>query len=90
MKSENIERLRALVGDRTDDEALTILEVINDKDESEDWRTRYDELDKEWRTRYAKAFETGTNEKIIEKKKEESEEEKEEKRLASLHLNDLF
>lgn len=55
-------RLKALIGDRDDDETLGILQDINDtvtdlrKSSNEDWKAKYEENDKAWRTKYKEAF----------------------------------
>lgn len=52
------EKITAFVGDRNDDEALSILEDVADTltDEPEDWHEKYNALDAEWRERYRKRF----------------------------------
>lgn len=59
-KGELLERLRAFIGDRTDDDALAIIEDVNDSiiepAEGEDWEQRYKENDAMWRERYKARF----------------------------------
>ena len=59
------EKITAFVGDRADDEALSILEDVADTltDEPEDWHEKYNALDAEWRERYRKRFNGLTDEK---------------------------
>lgn len=57
MKQATKDALLAFVGDRTDDEAISILETIND--DGEDWYQKYIDNDKEWRERYAARFKEG-------------------------------
>lgn len=61
MKQTTKDALLAFVGDRTDDEAISILETINDDgiDDGEDWYQKYVDNDKEWRERYAARFKEG-------------------------------
>lgn len=62
---ENIlNRISAILGDRTDDDALGLLEdvtdTLNDYDgrlkESGDWKAKYEENDKSWRDKYRERF----------------------------------
>ena len=52
------DKIIGVVGDRTDDEALSILEDVADTlvDEPEDWHEKYNQLDAEWRKRYRDRF----------------------------------
>lgn len=61
MKQATKDALLAFVGDRTDDEAISILETINDDgiDDGEDWYQKYIDNDKEWRERYTARFKEG-------------------------------
>lgn len=61
MKQATKDALLAFVGDRTDDDAISILETINDDgiDDGEDWHQKYVENDKEWRERYTARFKEG-------------------------------
>lgn len=61
MKQTTKEALLAFIGDRTDDEAISILETINDDgiDDAEDWHQKYLDNDKEWRERYTARFKDG-------------------------------
>lgn len=62
MKEKTRNRLTEIIGDRTDDEAIEILELINDDgiDDGVDWEKKYKENDAEWRQRYTKRFLDGT------------------------------
>lgn len=61
-RDEILAAIRARLGDDTSDEALTIIEDIDDTFRDyetrtgEDWRARYDELDAQWRKRYRDRF----------------------------------
>lgn len=61
MKQETKDALLAFIGDRTDDEAISILETINDDgiEDDEDWHQKYVDNDKEWRERYTARFKEG-------------------------------
>ena len=61
MKQATKDALLAFVGDRTDDDAISILEPINDDgiDDGEDWHQKYVDNDKEWRERYTARFKEG-------------------------------
>lgn len=79
-KNELMEKLKALIGDRTDDEALTFIEDVSDTVEAnkseEDWKTKYEENDKMWREKYRDRFYNGDeNEDEKDSKKEDKNEE---------------
>ena len=61
MKQETKDALLAFIGDRTDDEAISILETINDDgiEDGYDWHQKYADNDKEWRERYRARFKDG-------------------------------
>ena len=57
--------LQSLIGERTDDEAITFLEnardtlTAKDNKNTVDWKQKYDENDAAWRKRYMDAFYSG-------------------------------
>ena len=62
---EILESVRARVGEQTDDETISFLEDVSDtltdletkaNGDGENWKTRYEENDKEWRRRYTERF----------------------------------
>lgn len=59
---ELIEKVKARIGEDTSDEAISFLEDVTDtiadyNDKlKEDWKTKYEENDKEWRKRYTDRF----------------------------------
>lgn len=61
-RDEILAAIRSRLGDDTSDDALTIIEDIDDTFRDyetrigEDWRGRYDELDAQWRKRYRDRF----------------------------------
>ena len=61
MKQETKDALLSFIGDRTDDEAISILETINDDgiEDGEDSHRKYVDNDKEWRERYTSRFKEG-------------------------------
>lgn len=61
--AEILEMVSSLVGESPDDEKLTLLEDISDTlaertapAPTEDWKAKYEELDKSWRERYRARF----------------------------------
>lgn len=85
-RDEILAAIRSRLGDDTSDDALTIIEDIDDtfKDyetrTEEDWKSKYDELDAQWRKRYRDRFfqkanneETTTEDDNEEDFKDESE-----------------
>lgn len=85
-KEELLEKVRAYVGDRTDDDTIEIIEDISDSFDTSDvdeWKQKYEENDKMWRDKYVSRF--------YDKKEEEFEapsEHEEEKEYSS--YEDLF
>lgn len=63
-KEEIIKKVNDLLGDNSDDESLAFLENVTDTlsdyekkiSDSGDWKTRYEENDKEWRKKYRERF----------------------------------
>ncbi len=64
-REEILEAVRERVGEQTDDETITFLEDVSDtltdletraNGDGEDWRTKYEENDREWRRRYTERF----------------------------------
>lgn len=58
-KEELLEKVKTYVGDRTDDETISLIEDINDSVEvvdGENWKEKYDALDNEWREKYIARF----------------------------------
>lgn len=70
-KSQVMEQVKGLIGENADDSTLKFLEDISDtlddletksKGDGEDWKAKYDELDKSWRDKYRERFFSGTSE----------------------------
>lgn len=61
-RDELMERIRSRIGDDTSDEALSLIEDFTDTFSDletrvgEDWKSKYDELDKAWREKYKARF----------------------------------
>ena len=79
------------LGDRTDDEAIALLETIdNEGVDEENWKQKYEDNDAEWRKKYTERFKVGyavvpaTPEPLPEVPIDEEE------RLESLNLNDIL
>ena len=103
---EFMNSVRAIVGDRDDDEALKFIEDCKDTitGEKDDWKSKYDEvvkekeeLDKSWRAKYKERFyssDTNINENNTKDNNEHSNpldtRTEEEKRAESITINDLF
>lgn len=82
---ELIAKIKTKIGEDTSDESIELLEDVTDtfnaNNDGEDWKTKYEENDKEWRKKYIDRFSgSGGNEP------EEEEEEEEEKTT----FEDLF
>lgn len=92
-REELIEDVKAFIGDRTDDEAIALLENVSDsmvtEEPGEDWKTKFEENDREWRKKYMERFSAPTEkpEKTdTESEEDEVEDETEEKET----IDDLF
>lgn len=68
-KEEILTQIRDMIGDSTDDNALSILENVTDTfqdletraADQTDWQARYNQLDQEWRQRYRDRFTSGSD-----------------------------
>lgn len=64
-----LSRINAILGDRSDDEALSFIEDATDTfdditskaSDPEDWKKKYEDNDKEWRDKYRKRFFDGAS-----------------------------
>lgn len=85
--------LQELIGERTDDEALAFIEDFNDSveelsnNDSEDWKTKYEQNDAEWRKKYRDRFFNGKADEDIKDPKAKPQEETEEEKTT---IDDLF
>lgn len=78
------------LGDRTDDEAIALLETIdNEGVDEENWKQKYEDNDAEWRKKYTERFKEGKP--VVAPTPEPKEEPiDEEERQESLNLDDLL
>lgn len=57
---ELITKIKAKIGDDTSDESIELLEDVSDtfnaNNDGENWKTKYEENDKEWRKKYIERF----------------------------------
>ena len=64
-KEELIEEIRAVVGDDTSDNVITLIENVSDTvteletSDGEEWKQKYEENDKMWREKYISRFTEG-------------------------------
>lgn len=66
-KEDFLSKLQGLIGDSADDETLAVIEDFTDTyndleartNDTEDWKTKYEENDKEWRDKYKARFFSG-------------------------------
>lgn len=91
-KEELMTLIKEYIGDDTSDKALEIVEDTSDTiddlstGDGEDWKSKYDELDKTWREKYKSRFFEST-----EKEKQEDNEEVEEDEIKKNYkYEDLF
>lgn len=77
-RDELITAVNTIIGETPDDNGLSLLEDISDTfasyDDTEDWKTKYEENDAEWRKRYKERFE-GKN-VIVEENEDDDKKEK--------------
>ena len=80
------------LGDRTDDEAITLLETIdNEGVDEENWKQKFEDNDAEWRRKYTERFKEGKPANVPQPTPEPKEEPiDEEERQESLNLDDLL
>ena len=95
-KEDFLQRLQSRIGEDTSDEALQFLEDMTDTynefetrsatNDSDEWKTKYDELDQSWRQRYKERFlnTQTTDEEVLNKQKENVVEDGEEKTFDDL------
>ena len=76
-KEELIEYVKGYIGDNTDDKSIELLENVTDsvEESSEDWESKYKELDNEWRRKYIERFSGGVDtSEVVEETIEDVEE----------------
>lgn len=92
-KEDLLNAIKEIVGDDTSDKTITFIENVTDTiedfetrtNDSENWKTRYEENDKAWREKYKDRF-FGNKEDI----KEDFEEKEEEETDTPKTFDDLF
>jgi hypothetical protein len=76
---ELIAKIKTKIGEDTSDESIELLEDVTDtfnaNNDGEDWKTKYEENDKEWRKKYIDRF-SGSGGSEQDEEEEEEEEEK--------------
>jgi hypothetical protein len=91
-KEQYLSKLQTLIGDNTDDEALTVLEDFTDTynemenaitNDGENWEQKFKENDEAWKKKYRDRF---FNPQPEEEKLEEEQEEEEK----TITISDLF
>lgn len=91
--AELLETVKKFIGDRTDDEALNLIEDVKDsyatETDGEDWKKKYEDNDKAWREKYKARFFEATEEKPKDKTELDNGGE-EEVTLTDTTLSDLF
>ena len=71
-KEELIEEIRAVVGDDTSDNVITLIENVSDTmteletSDGEEWKQKFEENDKMWREKYISRFTEGATEPTAE------------------------
>lgn len=71
-KEDYIARVKARLGEDLTDEDIAFLEDMTDTYEdlegrvAEDWKARYDALDREWREKYVERFNSGSGISYVE------------------------
>ena len=79
------------LGDRTDDEAIALLETIdNEGVDEENWKQKYENNDAEWRKKYTERFKEGKTVVLPTPEPKPDDPNDEEERLENLNLNDLL
>lgn len=76
---ELIAKIKAKIGEDTSDESIALLEDVTDtfnaNNDGEDWKTKYEENDKEWRKKYIDRFSgSGSGDSDPDEEEEEEEE----------------
>ena len=103
-KESFMNKIKERIGDDTSDEALAFMEDMTDtfndlesKSNSagkDDWKAKYDALDKQWREKYKQRFFEGSDETSKDKGNNDDQPEDdrsdEEKRAEEIEFNDLF
>lgn len=78
-KADLLATLQSILGERDDTEAIGFIENLTDTvtdyesktADQTDWRTKFEENDKEWKRKYKERFFSSEAEEIIEEQKED-------------------
>lgn len=79
-KEDFFSKIKARIGDDSSDDALSFIEDMTDTfndlesrtNDSENWKQKYDDLDKTWREKYrARFFDAGTTPEDVKKDQED-------------------
>ena len=74
---ELIAKIKTKIGEDTSDESIELLEDVTDtfnaNNDGEDWKTKYEENDKEWRKKYIDRFSGSGGSEPDEEEEEEEE-----------------
>lgn len=105
-KKDFMEKVKAVLGDRDDDDALSFLEDCNDTitENADPYKEKYEaavkekeELDKQWRTKYKERFYSSDDPSNKDKEKDKDkhtdpfdQRTEEEKKAESISIDDLF
>lgn len=92
-REELLNDLNAFIGDSEEDSAISLIEDFTDtltdlenKNDNEEWKTKYEENDKAWRKKYRERF-FSKEDKVIEIEDEDEDEDEDEPPKT---FNDLF
>ena len=96
-KDEILASIRTRIGDDTSDEAIALVEDINDSfddlstrlTEAGDWKAKYEENDKAWRDKYTERFFTPSDDNPIDNVINETNKDKPDEKKA-YKFEDLF
>lgn len=98
-KDELMNYVNTLIGERDDDDALSMIQDFEDtlgnvdsNSDNENWKTRYQELDASWRKRYKERFfgHSQNDKDILGNDDEDDDEDDYTKRANNISINDLF
>lgn len=94
-RDEFFNKVQASVGTDTSDATMQFIEDMTDTyndletratGDGENWKTKYEELDKSWREKYKRRFFTGKSELIL----DNDEKIEEEKKAEEITVDELF
>ena len=97
-KEELLDGIKELIGENEDDKSLSLLEDVTDTfddfktktSDSTDWKTKYEENDKEWRKKYRDRFFNGVGSEDDKLDPIKDVEDEKPPREETITYNDLF